>query len=166
MRIVYSILLMIAAIQVQAQDCSMITTEHDEMTGDTIYNGEVIDISRSLSRYIPLRLKTIDGQMYFGIAYATIDLNGNVRFQMVTTDSKMIVMFLDGTKFTTARQNVTGITHGAAQFPLTEKEVDLLRTKTIRKIRVYLHDSYGESEIKPKKAMKIKDTANCLALIN
>ena len=45
---------------------------------------------------------------------------------------------------------------------ITENQLDLLKTKSITDLRIYLLDSYIDKIIEPKKADKIRLAANCI----
>lgn len=144
------------------QDCSLVRTFTDDVTG----------ASGPISKEIILTDDEVTGIIFYGFKLPFINkiflyFNAYGASDCIKDDNTMFILFTDGSRMVFSNdQDFNCENKFSIEFLLTNADdrADLyqLRTKTIKKVRVYSSDGSVEQELPATEAAKIKNIINCL----
>ena len=135
--------------------CSNISRKVDDFTDEITLNSPFVDGRKISSMIIYKRIQ--NGNITYNLSIRTIGSTVNVG------ESGVIILFEDGTKINKPEEEIdvdsdeNGFEYSAF-ITLSQSDLQTLKTKNIRKYRLYIYDE----EINPGEANKFKAYVNCI----
>jgi len=160
--------LLIASASLFAQ-CKYNTNEIDKFTKDTVKitkrstliyalndRGNVFFIKQNSLKYLHLQ--------YFSGGIKSLVIQENAELMFILEDETVLTLKAMNSTYGDVNLNSIGGDNSGvkANYTLSKEDLNLLQTKKIKSVRLYLNDTHKDYNVLPKNAEKIKLSANCI----